>query len=1335
MKLITTTLIVFFSLLQLYATAQVNLITNPGFETDYTANWEVTSKNTGFIPSSIAHISNGTNALQMVLPDDNPSLPNAQLRSIGYAPFATPLTKATTFTISIDAYADTEMAVRFMLQSEKAGIKELSSNLSVTTDNQTLTTTITLTPTEALPSLSDWQILLQMGGNTGTLVVDNISLVQQAEKTDEELAQEALDAIAINFNSIDPQDGNGILYSITLPTDGENASTINWASSNENSIATDGTVIRGAAAEEVTMTASVTIGGATLTKDFVVNVLPFTVEDGNMIVSNANFNDGLTAWSSAFNTSQVNEGDFTFTSITHKENGSLAAQFDITNGGTTFANLVTRTVYYPFNETTSTPLYFEITSDIYASEETKLRYQFSGKDIENGNQNINTDFFFAGEDVVTVSKIIEAPTNLVSWRLLLQVGGNTGQIVYDNVIVKEIATNVGQVTLTKEALKLVLAEGDETDNVTQNFTVDITDANNYGTTITWETDNAVISFDGANATVSPSSTDQIAKLKATIEKEGFTEVRNFTVTVLATDEQKLIDATAAVEIEFAEGDTEAMVTTNVTLPLESLFETTVTWQSENANISTEGVVTLISEEVSGKLTATVTLGDLSETKEFTLTTDRNATAKVEEAKVAVAIIFTENDDSDNVTQNLELPTTGLNNTTITWEANNVAISSDGTVTRTSSDQEVELIATISLEEVSTTSTFTVTVLGDDAIALTEAKDALEIIYVEGESASNVVSDVTLPATGLHAAVVTWTSNNETVVSAAGSVTRQQSSTDVVVEATLVIGDLSVTKSFTLTVVSNEQELVNEAKDALEITYAEGDNASFVTQNITLVTTADNNTTVTWSSDNETIITNVGEVTIPLSDTEVVLTATLILGESTGTKEFTVVVSGNSSILLEEAKSALEIAYADGEDATTVTQNITLVAEGENDAVVTWSSSIEDVITTSGEVSRMLSDTEVVLTATLTLGESTTTKEFTVTVLGDDAIALTEAKDALEIIYVEGESASNVVSDVTLPATGLHTAVVTWISNNETVVSATGSVTRQQSSTDVVVEATLVIGDLSVTKSFTLTVVSNEQELVNEAKDALEITYAEGDNASSVTQNITLVTTADNNTTVTWSSDNETIITNFGEVTIPLSDTEVVLTATLILGESTGTKEFTVVVSGNSSVLLEEAKNALEIAYADGEDATTVTQNITLVAEGENDAVVTWSSSNEDVITTSGVVTQSFTDQVIDLTATLLLGDETTTKVFSVTVVKTEAPTAVEKDKVTVKVWPNPSQNKINITSVTPIKTLQIYNLTGQLVYELPTPAIGNTTQVDISGLTNGNYILRVNGGHKTFIKQ
>ncbi|MBB6462386.1 T9SS type A sorting domain-containing protein [Flammeovirga kamogawensis] len=1065
MKLITTSLIVFFSLLQFIATAQDNLITNPGFETDFTANWEVTSKNTEFTPSTVTHIFNGTNALQMVLPDDNPSLPNAQLRSIGYASFTTPLTEATTFSISVDAYADKDMTVRFMLQSEKAGIKELSSNLSVSTNNQTLTTTITLTPTEALPSLSDWQLLLQMGGNTGTLVVDNISLVQEAEKTDEELAQEAIDAIAINFNSIDPQDGNGILYSITLPTEGEHASTINWASSNENSIATDGKVMRGAALEEVTMTATVTIGTTTLTKDFVITVLPLTVEGGNMIVSNANFNDGLTAWSAAFNTDQVNEGDFTFTSITHKENGSLAAQFDITNGGVTFANLVTRTVYYPFNETTTVPVFYEITSDIYASEEAKLRYQFSGKDIENVSQNINTDFFFVGEEVETITKIIEAPADLVSWRLLLQVGGNTGQIVYDNVIVKEIETNVGQVTLTKEALKLVLADGDDVDNVTQNFTVDITDTNNYGTTITWEADNDVVSFDGANATLLPSSTDQIVKLKATIEKEGFTEVRNFTVTVLATDEQKLIDATAALEIEFAEGDTEALITTNVTLPLESLFETTVTWQSENANISTEGVVSLTSEEVTGKLTATVTLGELTQTKEFELTTDRNNEAKVEEAKTSIAITFAEEETADNVTSNLELPTTGLNNTTVTWEANNEAISSDGTVTRASTDQEVELTATISLGEVFTTTTFIVTVLGDDAIALTEAKDALEIVYAEGESASNVVSDITLAATGFHNATITWTSTHE------------------------------------------------------------------------------------------------------------------------------------------------------------------------------------EVITTSGTVS------------------------------------------------------------------------------------------RQQLSTDVVVEATLVIGDLSATKSFTLTVISNEQELVNEAKETLEITYAEGDNASTVTKNITLTNTADNNTTVTWVSDNETVITATGEVTIPLSDKDVMLTATLTLGESTATKTFTVKVIGNAVVLLSEAKEALVITYADGEDATTVTQNITLVDEGENNATVTWSSSNEEVISTSGVVTQSFADQMIDLTATLLLGDETTTKVFSVTVMKTEAPTAVEDTKVAVKVWPNPSQDKINITSETPIKTLQIYNLTGQLVYVLPTALIGNTTQVDISGLTNGNYILRVNGGHKTFIKQ
>lgn len=82
-----------------------------------------------------------------------------------------------------------------------------------------------------------------------------------------------------------------------------------------------------------------------------------------------------------------------------------------------------------------------------------------------------------------------------------------------------------------------------------------------------------------------------------------------------------------------------------------------------------------------------------------------------------------------------------------------------------------------------------------------------------------------------------------------------------------------------------------------------------------------------------------------------------------------------------------------------------------------------------------------------------------------------------------------------------------------------------------------------------------------AKSSLAITYAGGDSASNVTQNLTLPTSL-NGTTISWASDNTSVVANDGTVTRPASgqpSATVTLTATIQKGSTTDTKTFTVTV--------------------------------------------------------------------------------------------------------------------------------------------------------------------------------
>src|SRR5690606_37197429 len=94
-------------------------------------------------------------------------------------------------------------------------------------------------------------------------------------------------------------------------------------------------------------------------------------------------------------------------------------------------------------------------------------------------------------------------------------------------------------------------------------------------------------------------------------------------------------------------------------------------------------------------------------------------------------------------------------------------------------------------------------------------------------------------------------------------------------------------------------------------------------------------------------------------------------------------------LLDEAKEALVANYAEtiSDEDYEVTGNLTLVTEIEG-ATVSWASSNTAIITAAGVVTRPEADTNVTLTATITIEGETITQTFRVTV---KAVEVTVAK--------------------------------------------------------------------------------------------------------------------------------------------------------------------------------------------------------------------------------------------------------------------------------------------------------------------------------------------------------
>lgn len=164
----------------------------------------------------------------------------------------------------------------------------------------------------------------------------------------------------------------------------------------------------------------------------------------------------------------------------------------------------------------------------------------------------------------------------------------------------------------------------------------------------------------------------------------------------------------------------------------------------------------------------------------------------------------------------------------------------------------------------------------------------------------------------------------------------------------------------------------------------------------------------------------------------------------------------------------------------------------------------------------------------------------------------------------------------------------------------------------------------------------------------------------ISTNLELPTRGAYNTTINWESSHPEIVSGNGVVTRPSSENgnqEVVLTATVSDGADSETKEFTLIVlkKQEDSVSFQEDIDALTVYHLED-----VRGNLYLATEGDKGSAISWVSTDETVITTTGEVSRPANgagDVTVNLTATLQLNDEIATKEF--TAIVKESPEAIE----------------------------------------------------------------------------
>lgn len=191
----------------------------------------------------------------------------------------------------------------------------------------------------------------------------------------------------------------------------------------------------------------------------------------------------------------------------------------------------------------------------------------------------------------------------------------------------------------------------------------------------------------------------------------------------------------------------------------------------------------------------------------------------------------------------------------------------------------------------------------------------------------------------------------------------------------------------------------------------------------------------------------------------------------------------------------------------------------------------------------------------------------------------------------------------------------------------------------------------------LLIVAHEADAVFVEADTAELSvvFEAGDSPSEVTGDLTLPT-AIQETTIVWHSSNTSVVTDTGIITQPAFDAgsvSVILEATITAGGETRMKTFTLIVlplEPTDAQAIGADTLALEATLGGTDVASFVTQDIVLPSTGLWGTTITWVSNKPGIISGSGDVTSSTSDETVTMTAIISRGDGTSaTKEFIFTV--------------------------------------------------------------------------------------
>ncbi|KTR28268.1 hypothetical protein RSA11_02295 [Exiguobacterium indicum] len=462
------------------------------------------------------------------------------------------------------------------------------------------------------------------------------------------------------------------------------------------------------------------------------------------------------------------------------------------------------------------------------------------------------------------------------------------------------------------------------------------------------------------------------------------------------------------------------------------------------------------------------------------------------------------------------------------------------------------------------------------------------------------------------------------LSPTGQVTRTDQERDVAFTIVGKLNGLEETRSFSgITIPKREltdEELIDFTLDKFKL-------ASPLTKDVQLPQAE--GITFQLVSSNEKIVTSDGKVRRDLTDQLVTLTVKASKGSLEKSRLY-------SNITVPKVDNATELFLDDYLSRLTFPNPLTrdLVLPAATGTTLSLTSSLPDVLSSTGKVTRGLTDQSLSFLVSATKNGVTRTRSFWNYQVPKRDTAIDELlADYLNKLDIP----STLTRDVSLPTVeGIQT---TLSSTNTSILSNTGQIIRGQ--TDKIVSLTVIATKDGVTKLRTfsnLTIPKKENatsDLIDDYLRTVEI-------PSPLTTDYYLPTPMTPGIETSLFSTNTAILSNTGRVTRGLTDQIVSVTVTASKDGLIRKKEFPLITIPKQEVL----SDALIDTYLDQvEIASPLNQNIQLPLAPEG-MTVYLTSSQPDIVATSGVIKPADTAQTVTVSVTALLNGVSRTRMFS-----------------------------------------------------------------------------------------